>query len=60
MSKRAICTPFTSPLEEEVGAKRREGGEPQTRKSVITPLPNPPPQRGRERSTDAAPLQGRT
>src|SRR6186713_1030382 len=38
----------TSPLVGEVGAKRREGGKGQG------PLPNPPPQGGRERTEPAA------
>jgi excinuclease ABC subunit A len=38
----------TSPLEGEVGAKRREGGAGRKPKREDTPLPNPPPQGGRE------------
>jgi hypothetical protein len=41
---------FTSPLEGEVGAAllRREGGKPLTYGLPHTPLPDPPPQGGRE------------
>ena len=46
--------PSTSPLEGEVGAKRREGGKPQATASAATPLPDPPPQGGREQSEPAA------
>jgi excinuclease ABC subunit A len=52
----------TSPLEGEslpptesgVGAKRREGGKPQAPVPGATPLPDPPPQGGREQSEPAA------
>ncbi len=40
----------TSPLEGEVGAKRREGGKRQGSAQEGTPLPNPPPQGGREQA----------
>jgi 5-oxoprolinase (ATP-hydrolysing) len=39
----------TSPLEGEVGAERREGGK-STHVFRSTPLPNPPPQGGREQT----------
>ena len=42
-----------SPLEGEAGAKRREGGKSQSAASASTPLPNPPPQGGRERTAAA-------
>jgi excinuclease ABC subunit A len=42
-----------SPLEGEVGAKRREGGKSRTTESESTPLPNPPPQGGREPAVPA-------
>ena len=53
---------YTSPLEGEslpptesgVGAKRREGGKPQAPAPGATPLPDPPPQGGREQSEPAA------
>ena len=46
---------FTSPLEGEVDRRSdseggREGGEPHALAQVSTPLPNPPPQGGRERA----------
>ncbi|HEX3438890.1 MAG TPA: VWA domain-containing protein, partial [Pseudolabrys sp.] len=41
---------FTSPLAGEVGAQRREGGEHLTSARMSTPLPNPPPQGGREQA----------
>ncbi len=46
---------FTSPLEGEVDQCRlagvdREGGKLQTPRVLLTPLPNPPPQGGRENS----------
>ncbi len=44
----------TSPLVGEVGAKRREGGKRQTPAQTSTPLPNPPPQGGRERTEQEA------
>jgi len=43
----------TSPLAGEVGAKRREGGGRDNAKTS-TPVPNPPPQGGREPSESAA------
>ncbi|THD54437.1 MAG: excinuclease ABC subunit UvrA [Bradyrhizobium sp.] len=43
----------TSPLAGEVGAKRREGGKPRAQASGATPLPDPPPQGGREQSEPA-------
>jgi excinuclease ABC subunit A len=43
-----------SPLTGEVGAKRREGGKPQASASGAAPLPNPPPQGGREPTEPAA------
>ena len=43
----------TSPLAGEVGAKRRVGGKPKTSAQVSTPLPNPPPQGGRENESAA-------
>ena len=47
---RALAVSFTSPLEGEVDRPQagREGGKPQARSSGSTPLPNPPPQGGRE------------
>jgi hypothetical protein len=50
---------FTSPLEGEVESLRfsegfREGGKPQTLLVRFTPLPNPPPQGGREHTVFAA------
>jgi isoleucyl-tRNA synthetase len=44
----------TSPLEGEVGAKRREGGALGKTASTTTPLPTPPPQGGREQTESAA------
>ncbi|MBS0529366.1 MAG: excinuclease ABC subunit A, partial [Proteobacteria bacterium] len=46
-------TTVTSPLVGEVDAKRREGGKQRSTPSA-TPLPNPPPQGGREQSEPAA------
>src|SRR5690348_10782557 len=43
----------TSPLEGEVGAKRREGGKRQSSTHENTPLPNPPPQGGREQTASS-------
>ena len=43
-------SPSTSPLAGEVGAQRREGGQQQTPARISTPLPNPPPQGGREQA----------
>ena len=40
----------TSPLEGEVGPKGRDGGKRQAQDSTPTPLPNPPPQVGREKA----------
>ena len=40
----------TSPLEGEVGAKRREGGKRQGSAQEGTPLPTPPPQGGKEQA----------
>ncbi len=45
---------FTSPLEGEVGAKRREGGQQHAHR-LSPPLPSPPPQGGREYERCAAP-----
>ena len=46
---------LTSPLEGEVGRRSRPGGGCSSgRTSAITPLPNPPPQGGRERTEQAA------
>ena len=44
----ATSTDSTSPLAGEVGPKRREGGKGKTSRKSDTPLPNPPPQGGRE------------
>jgi hypothetical protein len=46
---------FTSPLEGEVDAaqQRREGGKPQMPALAATPLPDPPPQGGREQKSAA-------
>jgi excinuclease ABC subunit A len=38
----------------EVGAKRREGGKSRAAAQASTPLPNPPPQGGREQTEQAA------
>jgi excinuclease ABC subunit A len=43
-----------SPPVGEVGAKRREGGKPQTPASAATPLPDHPPLGGREQTEPAA------
>ena len=59
MTKVAPPTPFTSPLEREVGAKRREGGKQQAATLTSTPLPNPPPQGGRERAATCGENTGR-
>jgi excinuclease ABC subunit A len=48
----AASSLVTSPLVGEVGAKRREG--PRTPVSGTTPLPDPPPQGGREQAEPAA------
>src|SRR5579871_3925158 len=45
----------TSPPVGEVGAKRREGGKSNVPAPGATPLPNPPPQGGREQTEIAAP-----
>ena len=39
---------FTSALEGEIDAQRREGDKRQSTALEYTPLPNPPPQGGRE------------
>jgi excinuclease ABC subunit A len=49
----ATSLSVTSPLVGEVGAKRREGGKRQGVASD-TPLPNPPPQGGREQAESGA------
>src|SRR5581483_7630140 len=56
----ANSSSVTSPLVGEVGAKRREGGKPQTLASGATPLPNPPPQGGREQIEQATKEQPTT
>jgi len=38
-------------------AGRREGGKQESAETNDTPLPNPPPQGGRERTADAAPIR---
>jgi len=43
-----IATSFPPPLR----GRDREGGEPRTPSSPPTPLPNPPPQGGRERASN--------
>jgi DNA-directed DNA polymerase III PolC len=59
MAKRSFLPPrtsfFTSPLAGEVDRRSdseggREGGKPQMLALIATPLPNPPPQGGREQS----------
>ena len=50
----ASLSSLTSPLAGEVGAKRREGGKPKTPPSGAAPLPDPPPQGGREQIEPAA------
>jgi excinuclease ABC subunit A len=50
----ASLSSVTSPVAGEVGAKRREGGKPKTPTSGAAPLPNPPPQGGREQTEPAA------
>ncbi len=51
-AKRGADVPVTAPLVGEVDAaqQRREGGEQRDQMSELTPLPNPPPQGGREQS----------
>jgi excinuclease ABC subunit A len=48
--QRALNADDASPLEGEAGAKRREGGIGSAKQ---TPLPNPPPQGGREKAVQA-------
>jgi tRNA pseudouridine55 synthase len=60
MSDDKIATPsVTSPLEGEVDQRRlagvdREGGKPHSSAQISTPLPNPPPQGGREHAEQGA------
>src|SRR5262249_3023104 len=46
--QRPTAAVFTSPLEGEVAAQRRVGGENFPSQATSTPHPNPPPQGGRE------------
>src|SRR6186997_1986724 len=58
-SENASRSLFTSPLAGEVDQQRgsaveREGGDRRTSAQASTPLPNPPPQGGREHAEQAA------
>ena len=56
----ARATYSASPLVGEVGAKRREGVFLNITVRVCAPLPNPPPQGGRELTECAAPFPPNT